>query len=223
MERSAAGLDHLKILDFGSGIGTSIPPFRALFPNAKIVCADVSRQSLDIAQSRFPDAAEYVELNSNRSPFDDETFDLVFPACVFHHIDHAELPVLISEMRRVLKRNGFCFVFEHNPWNPLTVRAVNNCPYDENARLVGSGKMRRLLSAAGFPSPRIVYRVFFPQFLAMLRPLERLLTGLPLGAQYYAVGRKPDVLVRQKVSSNAYPMSSKKHRRQLAGVSPSGL
>lgn len=190
VDRAASGLERPKILDFGSGVGTSIPAFRELFPNAKMVCADVSRQSLDIAQSRFPDAAEYVELHGNRLPFDDESFDLVFTACVFHHIDRAEHPVLVSELRRVLKRNGLCFIFEHNPWNPLTVRAVNTCPYDENARLVGGPKMRQLLSAAGFASPRLVYRIFFPHFLAILRPLERLMTKLPLGAQYYVVGKK---------------------------------
>jgi SAM-dependent methyltransferase len=190
VDRAAPGLEHLKILDFGSGVGTSIPAFRALFPNAKMVCADVSRQSLNIAESRFPGAAEYVELHGNRLPFDDESFDLVFTACVFHHIDHAEQPVLVSELRRVLKRNGLCFIFEHNPWNPLTVRAVNTCPYDENARLVGGPKMRQLLSVAGFVSLRLVYRIFFPHFLAMLRPLERLMTKLPWGAQYYVVGKK---------------------------------
>jgi ubiquinone/menaquinone biosynthesis C-methylase UbiE len=179
-----------KILDFGSGVGTSTPHFRALFPDARIVCADVSRESLEIAQSRFPGAAEYVELNSNTLPFDDETFDVAFTACVFHHIDHAEHPGLISELRRVLKPGGLCFIFEHNPLNPLTVRAVKTCSYDENARLIGGRKMRRLLSAAGFDSPRLVYRIFFPRFLAFFRPLERLMTKLPLGAQYYVTGRK---------------------------------
>ena len=190
VDRAASGLERLKILDFGSGVGASIPSFRALFPNAKMICADVSRQSLDIARSRFPGAAEYVELHSNRLPFDDDSFDLVFTACVFHHIDQAEHPVLVSELRRVLKRNGLCFIFEHNPWNPLTVRAVNTCAYDEDARLVGGPRMRQLVRAAGFVSARLVYRIFFPHFLAILRPLERLMTKLPLGAQYYVVGTK---------------------------------
>jgi hypothetical protein len=33
------------------------------------------------------------------------------------------------------------------------------------------------------------YRVFFPHALAALRPLERLLAWLPLGAQYYVCAR----------------------------------
>ncbi len=39
--------------------------------------------------------------------------------------------------------------------------------------------------AAGFPEMKTVFRIFFPRMLAKLRPLERFLTSLPLGAQYY--------------------------------------
>jgi hypothetical protein len=34
------------------------------------------------------------------------------------------------------------------------------------------------------------YRVFFPSFLALLRPIEKNLAWLPLGGQYFVVGKK---------------------------------
>lgn len=43
-----------RILDFGSGIGNSIPEFSRSFPGAELVCADVSQRSLDLATRRFP-------------------------------------------------------------------------------------------------------------------------------------------------------------------------
>jgi hypothetical protein len=38
--------ENLRILDFGSGVGNSIPFYRRYFPSCYIVCADVSRRSL---------------------------------------------------------------------------------------------------------------------------------------------------------------------------------
>ena len=182
--------EQLKILDFGGGIGTSIPHFRSLFPDAELVCADPSAKSLGIARSRFANAADYVELNSETLPFEDGAFDIVFTACVFHHIDHAEHRRILKELLRVLRPRGRFFLFEHNPFNPLTVRVVNACPYDENACLIGGPRMQRLIRDVGFRTPRLVYRVFFPRMFAVLRPLERFLKWLPLGAQYYVVSTK---------------------------------
>ena len=79
-------------------------------------------------------------------------------------------------------------VYEHNPWNPLTVQAVNTCPFDRNAVLVKAADMERRLRAAGFAKVRTRYRVFFPRALRWLRPLESRLGRVPLGAQYYTLG-----------------------------------
>ena len=85
----------------------------------------------------------------------------------------------------MLAAGGSLFLFEHNPWNPLTTHAVRNCVFDENAVLINGRDMRRRVKAAGFSSPDIVYRIFFPRLLARLRPLERYLTRIPVGAQYF--------------------------------------
>jgi hypothetical protein len=81
-------------------------------------------------------------------------------------------------------------IFEHNPLNPLTVRAVNTCPFDANARLIRAKALRRSLQMAGWRDPAIRYHLFFPRLLAALRPLEPLLTWLPIGAQFSVVARR---------------------------------
>ena len=78
-------------------------------------------------------------------------------------------------------------IYEHNPLNPLTVRVVNSCPFDANARLIRAGMMKERLFSAGFGNATIKYRMFFPRFLRALRAAERGLVRLPLGAQYYAM------------------------------------
>ncbi len=185
-EIAGQGCRMREICDFGAGIGNSLPHFAELFPDAAITCADVSTRSMEISRSRFPHiAARYAEIDGGRLPFDDESFDLVFSACVFHHIPHDEHLNWLSELRRITRRDGRLFVFEHNPLNPLTVKAVNSCPFDENAVLVGARTLRQRVEQAGWRKARAVYRIFFPHALAFARPLERWMRRLPLGAQYF--------------------------------------
>lgn len=179
------GREPGRILDFGAGIGTSIEHFRRHFPAAQLACVDVSLASLRIGVQRSRGAADFVAFDGRSLPFADGSFDCVFSACVFHHIEPALHVGLLSELRRVLRPGGLIAIFEHNPLNPLTVRAVRTCPFDENAVLMRAGTLRRRLVEAGFAGAASRYRLFFPRALRFLRPLERWMMWLPLGAQYY--------------------------------------
>ena len=183
-------LCELRILDFGAGIGTSVPYFQEFFPNAKITCLDVSNKCLDIGRNLYADIADFVAFDGQSIPYSDNTFDLVFAACVFHHIPHDQHPQILTELWRVTKRYGHCFFFEHNPYNPLTVRAVNTCPFDENAVLIKASNFHQRVTDAGFCNVAHRFRIFFPRGLHHLRFIEPYLTWLPLGAQYYITGRK---------------------------------
>lgn len=174
-----------QVLDFGAGLGTSVPYFRTHFPESRLVCVDVSRDSLGEAARRHGAAAQFVTCDGGNIPLGDGSCDLVFAACVFHHIPHADHPNVLSELRRVLRPGGNLFVFEHNPLNPVTVHAVNTCPFDADAELVRAGPMRRRVRGAGFSIMKTDYCIFFPQFLRALRPLEKYLAWFPLGAQYF--------------------------------------
>jgi hypothetical protein len=81
-------------------------------------------------------------------------------------------------------------IYENNPFNPLTCHAVNTCPFDENAVLLKPIRLRQLFQEAGMEFLLQEYRVFFPAFLKLLRPLEKYLTWLPLGAQHFVFGKK---------------------------------
>jgi SAM-dependent methyltransferase len=178
------------LLDFGCGIGGSIPHFSELLPSAALTGVDVSERSLAIAKGRFADAADYRLFDGRVLPFADDSFDIAFAACVFHHIPQDLHLSLLAEIRRVLRPRGVLFIFEHNPFNPLTVRVVNRCPFDENAVLMSAAQLRGRLKAAAFNRIETSYRIFFPHFLRRLRGLEAGLTWCPLGAQYYLSARK---------------------------------
>ncbi len=178
------------VLDFGAGIGYSIPYFRRHLPGARVTCLDVSQKSLEIGASHYGGQAQFTHFDGVIIPCEDGRFDVCLASCVFHHIPHGEHVGLLREIHRVLKPGGQLFVFEHNPLNPLTRAAVNSCAFDENARLMLAPTLRRRAHDAGFTDARVRYRIFFPRMLRGLRPLERHMTWLPLGAQYYVVARK---------------------------------
>ena len=81
-------------------------------------------------------------------------------------------------------------IYEHNPFNPMTLHAVNTCPFDANAVLLKRSQVRNILREAGMEVVKQEYRVYFPAFLKLLRPLEKYLVRLPLGAQHFVVGKK---------------------------------
>lgn len=175
------------ILDFGCGIGSSMPHFQQCFPGVKLVCADVSERSLDIAMSRFPNFGEPLLITNELIEVPNAAIDLVFTACTFHHIPEKEHLHWLTELRRITRVGGVLALFEHNPLNPLTIRAVNTCPFDINARLLRAKTLRKTVLKAGWQHVVIRYHMFFPHFLAVARPFERSLSWLPIGAQYSIV------------------------------------
>jgi SAM-dependent methyltransferase len=175
------------VLDFGSGIGNSIPHLARFFPSATLVGLDVSQKSLDLAEHRFPGMARYLRYDGTKAPFEDHSFDLIFSACVFHHIDAAEHRAIFTELRRLLRPEGAMVIFEHNPLNPGTRHIVATCPFDENAVLVPAPKLKRSQIDAGFTQVEVAFTAFFPGPLRFLRPLEPRLAACPIGAQYYTL------------------------------------
>jgi SAM-dependent methyltransferase len=175
------------ILDFGTGIGNSLPHLARMFPTAKVTGLDISAKSLAVAERRFPGVATLVPYDGMQVPLPAASFDLVFSACVFHHIDAAEHAAIFGQLRTLLRPGGLMAIFEHNPVNPATRHIVATCPFDANAVLLSSAELKRSQAAAGFRDIEVAYTGFFPGALRMLRPLERFMTGLPIGAQYYTL------------------------------------
>jgi ubiquinone/menaquinone biosynthesis C-methylase UbiE len=178
-----------RILDFGCGVGNSAPHLREAFPNAGITGLDVSDKSLEVARSRFPGVADFVRYDGEAMPLPEAGFDLVFSACVFHHIEADEHVAIFRDLRARLASGGVMAVFEHNPVNPVTRYIVASCPFDEHAVLIPAAEFVERQRRAGFSKVDVTYTGFFPGALRALRPLEPALGRLPIGAQYYTLAR----------------------------------
>jgi len=185
----------LSILDFGCGVGNTIAHLRKAFPGASLYGADLSGESIRLASESHAREATFRTIENARLPHDDASFDLVMAACVFHHIPPAERAHWMSEIRRVLKPGGHVFIFEHNMLNPLTLKTVRDCPFDEDAILLPRSELLDLTQHAEFENVRCRYIVFFPHLLGFLRPLEPVMGWIPFGAQYVVHGIADQVRV----------------------------
>jgi SAM-dependent methyltransferase len=175
-----------RVLDFGCGIGLTLPFLTQYFPAAKVFATDLSERSLAHVKDNFPE----VEVVSDEE-LEGNLYDIIFVSGVFHHVPARQRKEVMKRLAGLLSTRGRLFVFEHNPFNPVTRRMVNTCPFDEDAELITYRSMRRMVKGAGgLEIPVAGYCLFFPQSLSRLRPLERFLHWLPGGGQYFVVGSK---------------------------------
>lgn len=133
-----------------------------------------------------------MKYDGEKIPLPDDSVDLVFVACVFHHVPPEQHISLMKECFRCLKAGGKIYVFEHNPWNPMTQWIVRHDKGDEDAILINSCKMKQRLKKAGFSSAKSRFTIFMPRkgFFKKLCFLEKCFSWIPIGAQYYVCGKK---------------------------------
>jgi SAM-dependent methyltransferase len=183
-----ANTSDVRALDVGCGVGNFHgllgPHFRSL------AGVDVSAASVEIAAARELPNTNYDVYDGKELPYEDETFDLAFTICVMHHVPPPQWEAFSREMFRVLRKGGLALVFEHNPLNPLTLRAVNNCPFDEDAVLLSARTTVGLLKTAGFTDIARRSILSVPAGNRLLRNVDRIFSHLPLGAQYYVRARR---------------------------------
>jgi SAM-dependent methyltransferase len=170
-----------RVLEYGCGIGRNIPFLIDAFPAATVVGTDISRASLEVARQQNP-RVEFID--ACQEVLGQDPFDLILVAGVFHHIPVSERPHICDQLYGLLRASGELFVFEHNPYNPVTRRIVSQCAYDDDAVLLAPRELRRLLCDSGFNQPQTAYCLFVPPRFAKLAWLESRLEWLPLGGQY---------------------------------------
>jgi SAM-dependent methyltransferase len=180
--------DGLSFLDVGCGPGETD---RLLEGRVRsLTWVDTSAGMVEAARRRNPWAEYRLVDPGARLPFATASFDVSFAICVLHHVATTERARLVGEAARVTKPGGALLVFEHNPWNPLTRRAVARCEFDRDADLLRRGESERLLREAGLDRVDGAYIICFTRESARLQRIERSLGSLPLGAQYVVSGSR---------------------------------
>ncbi len=178
----------IRVLDVGCGVGSYHG--RLVGEVGELHGVDVSPMCVKKAAQQHS-GVKYKTYNGDSLPYDDASFDAVFTICVMHHVPVPGWDAFVQNMHRVLRPGGLAVVFEHNPNNPLTMRVVNNCPFDADAVLLKAGKTSQLFEGAGFEKVGSRYIISIPPANALLRSIDGLFSWMRLGAQYYVTAQKP--------------------------------
>jgi len=181
-----------RLLDFGCGAGLFLQVLRRLGFAGVLHGCDISSGMLAEAVRTWSEGAVPVlePFVNGKLPYADATFDVVLASAVLHHIAPGQREASYTEMARVLKSGGLCYVFEHNPYNPVTRWVVARTPMDRHAILLFNRAVRAGLAAAGIRHIQVENLMFFPPKWRWAQPLEQALRWLPCGGQYVAFGEK---------------------------------
>ncbi len=176
------------VLDFGCGSGSTIPLFFEILGARRVIALDESVELLNLAARQYGHLSVSFSLESDFQGR--EACDLVFCSAVFHHIPPESRLGVARAIGEYLKPGGFLAFWEHNAWSPAARYVMSRCEFDRDARPLGAPAARKLLVAAGFEIVATDFLFIYPRVLRILRWSERLLAGIPLGAQFQVLGRK---------------------------------
>jgi ubiquinone/menaquinone biosynthesis C-methylase UbiE len=139
------------VVEIGSGTGASLPYYERA---SRVVAVEpdgsmAKRLPTRIAEANVP--IEVVNVQAEKLPFPDETFDAAVTAFVLCSVD--DQATVLTEIRRVLKPGGKLVLLEHvlgegrtARWQdritPLHVRLAGNCHLNRDTRAA--------VAAAGF-------------------------------------------------------------------------
>ena len=180
----------LKILDFGCGIGKNSILLKQMFPKSEIYGIDISDKSIAMAQNMKLENCKFSIYDGENIDFEDGFFDIIFISNVFHHIEHKYHIKILESLRYKLCNSGIIFMFEHNTLNPLTLKIVNECEFDKDASLLHYWYAKKIFKISGFKDIKNRFILFIPPSFKRFLFLEKYLQWLPLGGQYYIIGRK---------------------------------
>ncbi len=174
------------VIDIGCGVGNSHRMLSGQF--ASMAGVDISEACIATATERNP-LVQYSTYDGLHLPYPESSFDVAFAICVFHHVPVLNRGGLVGEIRRILRPGGLFMMFEHNPLNPLTMHVVSRCVFDENAILLRRNESEALFKNAGFRDVYTRYILIIPALGLVRRVVDGIFSRIPIGAQYYTVGR----------------------------------
>lgn len=121
---------HYKVLEVGCGVGRLATQIATQLPQGKYCGLDVDRNSIDWCRTHLTPSQSnclfhHLSITSTetRFPFTDEEFDIIFSTSTLAHLTTEEIQRYLSEMSRILKRGGQCFLV-CVLWNPFLDQLV---------------------------------------------------------------------------------------------------
>lgn len=138
------------LLDVGCGTGEMLRLISERFPKIELTGVDISLNMLDKAKSKIGNMANLILSDSEKLPFDDNSFELVMCNDSFHHYP-SPLNVL-SEFHRVLKPEGTLLISDYSIGFPIRqlMNLLIKYSHDGDVRIYSKKEYLKMLSECSF-------------------------------------------------------------------------
>ena len=154
------------------------------FKHSVFFAYDDSEKSLEHVKVKYP------EVNCINILDTKEKFDLIFISNVIHHVKSAERDDFFKKIHQLLTEDGNLLIYEHNPYNPVTLKIVANCEFDADAELIKKKDLIKICNLNNLKLKKSGYIHFFPSKLKFLFKVEKYFKWFFLGAQYFCIFKK---------------------------------
>ncbi|TDX53327.1 class I SAM-dependent methyltransferase [Orenia marismortui] len=115
-------LNFNSILDVGCGKGSLLARINKFDQSITLAGLDSSADKIRVAKRRLGEKSDLIICDSEILPWDEGSFDLVVCSEAFQRYTHPER--VLSEMKRVIKPNGYLIVGDY--WKITPLRQINN-------------------------------------------------------------------------------------------------
>ncbi|MGV8169613.1 MAG: class I SAM-dependent methyltransferase [Candidatus Nanoarchaeia archaeon] len=100
-------INGTRVLDAGCGGGRDIPEF--IKRDMIVEGIDYSAKTIELCRKKFPEVTFY-EGDIRNMNLSDQTYEGVWACASILNIEKREIPLALSEFRRILKKNGALFI-----------------------------------------------------------------------------------------------------------------
>jgi ubiquinone/menaquinone biosynthesis C-methylase UbiE len=113
-----------------------------------------------------------IKVDNQKLPFQDNFFDVVTMLAVIEHIEFSRLPLVLGEIKRVLKKGGSFIVTTPSPWADKLLHCMGKVSLisaeeiNEHKHNHGKIKIEKTLEKSGFEKEKI-RSGFFESFMNM--------------------------------------------------------
>jgi ubiquinone/menaquinone biosynthesis C-methylase UbiE len=108
------------VLDVGCGTGLHLEMYQRL--KTKLYGIDTSPSMLALAKARLGKGADLRLADATKMPYEDGSFDLVISMLTLHEMDPQVRPRVVSQIRRVVKRDGRILFIDFHPGTPRPLK-----------------------------------------------------------------------------------------------------
>lgn len=144
-------LDHqknYKLLEVGSGLCRFVKKIHKLFPNITISCVEINNNLAKIAEN---EGCKVYNTNFLENDIESDSFDIVHCSHVIEHFDYPKVRLVIDELLRITKTDGFLIIRSPLMWEhfyddldhvrPYPPQSIINYLYNPQQQTVGKNKI----------------------------------------------------------------------------------